>query len=230
MEHIRDAFDTIAGQYDSQRRYIIPGMQEFYGAAVWAAEWPGTSPAILDIGAGTGLLSALMLEKYPDASLTLLDFAEQMLAVARQRFSGWKNVRYITGDYRDVDFGGTYDIVCSALSIHHLADEEKAALYSRIFSILNPGGIFVNADQARGETAAIDKHFMEYWDTFLKTGPLSDGQREEVRKRRDVLDRNAKLSSQLSWLNEAGFSDVDVIYRNRMFVVLTGRKGNQDSR
>ena len=225
MEDIRDAFDTIAGQYDSQRRYIIPGMQEFYGAAVWAAEWPGTSPAILDVGAGTGLLSALMLEKYPDASLTLLDFAEQMLAVARQRFAGRKNVRYITGDYRDVDFGGTYDIVCSALSIHHLADEEKASLYSRIFSLLNPGGIFVNADQARGETAAIDKRFMEYWDTFLKTGPLSDGQREEVRKRRDVLDRNAKLSSQLSWLNEAGFSDVDVIYRNRMLVVLTGRKG-----
>jgi tRNA (cmo5U34)-methyltransferase len=225
MQHIRDAFDTIAAQYDSQRRWIIPGMQEFYSAAVWAAAWPGPSPRILDIGAGTGLLSALMLEKYPDASLTLLDFAEQMLAVARQRFAGRENVRYITGDYRDADFGGTYDIVCSALSIHHLADDEKAGLYRRIHGILNPGGIFVNADQAAGDTAVLDKMFMEYWDSFLRTGPLSDEQRAEVARRRDTLDRNAKLSSQLQWLRDAGFSDVDVVFRNRMFVVLTGRKG-----
>jgi len=225
MEHIRDAFDTIAGRYDSQRRWIIPGMNEFYGAAVWAAAWPGTSPRILDIGAGTGLLSALMVERYPDASLTLLDFAEQMLAVAKQRFAGRENVRYITGDYRNVDLGGTYDVVCSALSIHHLPDEEKAGLCRRIHGILNPGGIFVNADQATGETAVLDKMFMEYWDSFLKSGPLSDEQRAEVSKRRDSLDRNAKLSAQLSWLRDAGFSDVDVVYRNRMFVVLTGRRG-----
>jgi tRNA (cmo5U34)-methyltransferase len=93
MERIRRAFDTVVGQYDAQREWVIPEMQEFYGAAVWAAEWEGRSPQILDIGGGTGLLSALMLEKYPDASLTLLDFAEQMLAVARQRFAGRKNIR-----------------------------------------------------------------------------------------------------------------------------------------
>jgi len=224
MEHIRRAFDTVAGQYDAQRKWIIPEMQEFYGAAVWVAEWSGRAPQILDIGAGTGLLSALMLDKYPDASLTLLDFAEQMLAVARQRFVGRKNTRYITGDYRDTGFGGTYDIICSALSIHHLADEEKVALYARIFSALNPGGVFVNADQARGETPALDRRFMEYWDAFLKTGPLSDAQREEIRRRRDTLDRNASLFSQFLWLQSAGFSDVDIIYRNRMFVVLTGRR------
>ncbi len=224
MDHIRSAFDSIAGQYDAQRKWIIPEMQEFYGAAVWAAGWPGRSPRILDIGAGTGLLSALMLEKYPDACLTLLDFSEQMLAVARQRFAGRKSTRYITGDYRDTDFCQTYDIICSALSIHHLADDEKAALYARIFSTLKPGGIFVNADQARGETPALDRMFKEYWDAFLKTGPLTDAHREEVRMRRDTLDRNATLSDQLGWLHDAGFSDVDVIYRNRMFVVLTGSR------
>ena len=66
--------------------------------------------------------------------------------------------------------------------------------------------------------------FMEYWDAFLETGPLSDAEREEVRRRRETLDRNASLTSQLLWLQSAGFSDVDLIYRNRMFVVLTGRR------
>jgi tRNA (cmo5U34)-methyltransferase len=224
MEHIRKAFDTIAGTYDAQRRWIIPDIDAFYGAAVWAAEWEGDAPRILDIGAGTGLLSALLLERYPKAELTLLDFAEQMLDVARERFAGRENVHYITGDYRDVDFGGTYDLVCSALSIHHLLDEEKAGLYCRIHDALNPGGVFVNADQARGETPALDRRFMEYWDAFLSDGPLGPEVMAAIQGRRDTLDRNATLLDQLTWLKACGFSDVDLIYRNRTLVVLTGRK------
>jgi tRNA (cmo5U34)-methyltransferase len=224
MEHIRRAFDTIAGEYDAQRRGIIPDIDAFYSAAVWAAEWEGDTPKILDIGAGTGLLSALLLEKYPKAQLTLLDFAEQMLNIARERFAGRTDLRYITGDYRDVDLCGGYDLICSALSIHHLPDEEKADLYRRIFDALNPGGVFVNADQARGDTPALERRFMEYWDTFLSEGPLSPTDQAVIRMRRDTLDQSANLGDQLIWLKTSGFSNVDVIYRNRTFVVLTGSK------
>ncbi|MDD1719396.1 MAG: class I SAM-dependent methyltransferase [Methanoregulaceae archaeon] len=224
MEHIRNAFNAFADQYDSQRRWVIPEMDTFYSTAVWMADYPGTSPAILDIGAGTGLLSAMLLGRYPDASVTLLDISEQMLAVARKRFEGRKNIRYITGDYSGTDLGGKYDLVCSALSIHHLPDKEKHRLYCRICDVLNPGGIFVNADQASGETPAMDRKFLEYWNEFFSDGPLSPEERAEIMKRRDTLDQNAKLSDQLCWLKDCGFHDVDVVYRNRIFVVLTGRK------
>ncbi|WP_440951333.1 class I SAM-dependent methyltransferase [Methanosphaerula subterraneus] len=230
MEHIRRAFDTIAGEYDAQRRWIIPDIDAFYGAAVWAAEWEGDTPTILDIGAGTGLLSALLLEKYPKAKLTLLDFAEQMLNVARERFAGRTDVRYIAGDYRDVDLGGGYDLICSALSIHHLQDEEKAGLYRRIYGALNPGGVFVNADQARGDTPALDRRFMEYWDAFISDGPLAPAELAVIKGRRDTLDQSANLIDQLAWLRASGFSDVDVIYRNRIFVVLTGSKPRDTER
>ena len=93
MEHIRKAFDEVATEYDAQREYIIPDMRNYYGAAIWAAETPTATPAILDIGAGTGLLSALLLEKYPSATLTLLDISEKMLAVAQERFRNRENVR-----------------------------------------------------------------------------------------------------------------------------------------
>lgn len=88
MEHIRKAFDAVAAGYDAQREYVIPDLRQFYGAAVWAAESLSASPAILDVGAGTGLLSALLLLKYPAGTITLLDISEKMLAVARERFSG----------------------------------------------------------------------------------------------------------------------------------------------
>jgi tRNA (cmo5U34)-methyltransferase len=224
MEHIRTAFNATAARYDAQRQWVIPEIDAFYGAAIRAADWPGSRPAILDIGAGTGLLSALLLQRYPAASLTLLDISDQMLKVAHERFSGKPDTRYITGDYSTLDLGGPYDLICSALSIHHLSHEDKETLCRRIYDALNPCGVFVNADQAAGETPALDREYMRYWDGFIRNGPLGTDEQAEILKRRASLDRNAKLSVQLQWLDDSGFVDIDVVYRNRTFVVITAGK------
>jgi tRNA (cmo5U34)-methyltransferase len=225
MEHIRQAFNRFAQDYDTQREYIIPEMRQFYLTAVWAAESKEPAPEILDIGAGTGLLSAYMLEKFPQAHLTLVDIAENMLEMAQQRFSGREHTRYVVSDYSTGDLGGPYDLACSALSIHHLATEDKCRLFKRIFSALKPGGMFVNADQADGETPYFRQRYLEYWNEFLRKGQMTESQQKEILKRRDELDRNEKLSDQLVWLRETGFSDVDIVYRNRTFIVTVARKG-----
>jgi tRNA (cmo5U34)-methyltransferase len=225
MEFIKKAFDAIATEYDSQREFVIPDLQQFYSAAVWAAESPEPEPAILDIGAGTGLLSALLLQKFPGAEMTLLDISENMLEIARQRFAYRKNITYIMSDYSQGIPPGPYDLVCSALSIHHLTPEDKQSLFRKIFSVLKPGGLFVNADQADGDTPYFRNRYLEYWNEFLDNGPMNDTEHAEILKRRDTLDRNEKLSVQLHWLQECGFSDVDVVYRNRTFIVTVARKG-----
>lgn len=225
MDHVRQAFNRFAQDYDRHREYIIPEMRQFYGTAVWAAESATLTPAILDIGAGTGLMSAWMLEKFPDAHLTLVDIAENMLAMAQERFRDREQTRYMVADYSTADLGGPYDIACSALSIHHLAPEDKQRLFHRIYAALQPGGMFVNADQADGETPYFRGRYLEYWNSILKSGPLSEEEHAEILKRRDTLDKNEKLSDQLAWLKESGFSDVDVVYRNRTFVVIVARKG-----
>ena len=224
MDEIKNAFDSGASAYDAQRRWIIPGFDNFYEAAIWATEWPGQSPKILDIGAGTGLLSALLLQKYPLCTLTLLDISEKMLDVARERFSGRENVGYLAQDYRRKVFSGRYDIICSALSIHHLEHEEKSDLYRRIYRALNNEGIFVNAEQVEGESAWQQERNFRYWDEFVLNGPLQTDQIKEAMGRRDRLDKMEKLSVQLEWLRLCGFSDVDVVYKNRSFAVFMGRK------
>jgi tRNA (cmo5U34)-methyltransferase len=65
MEHIKKAFDAIATEYDSQREFVIPDLQQFYTAAVWAAESSVPEPAILDIGAGTGLFECIDTAEIP---------------------------------------------------------------------------------------------------------------------------------------------------------------------
>ena len=224
MEHVKKAFDGFALEYDAQREYVIPELRQFYTTAVWAAESVRHSPAILDIGAGTGLMGAFILEKFPDAIITLMDFSENMLAVARQRFSGMQNITYVVRDYSHGDLGGPYDIICSALSIHHLDQHDKKQLFNAIFSALGAGGMFVNADQADGETPYFRDRYLEYWNNFLREGPLNDSEHQEILKRRNKLDQNEKLSLQLQWLRDSGFIDVDVVYKNRTFIVTVAKK------
>jgi len=230
MEDIRNAFNAFATEYDAQREFVIPDLKGFYGAAVWAAEPDVKEPDILDIGAGTGLLSAFMLQKFPQGTFTLMDIAENMLNQAKARFSDRNTIRYVVCDYSRSDLGGPYDIICSALSIHHLETGDKRRLFHRIFSALRPGGIFVNADQADGETPYFRQRYLEYWNEFLRNGPLNVAGQKEILKRRNALDKNEKLSAQINWLHEAGFSDVDVIYKNRTFVVTVARKDRKQER
>jgi tRNA (cmo5U34)-methyltransferase len=224
MEDIREAFDAIAMEYDAQRVWVIPDLSGFYGAAVWAAECSNAEPVILDIGAGTGLFSAMILRKFPKASLSLMDLSKNMLSVARQRFAGCDNIRYVVSDYSMVDLGGPYDLVCSALSIHHLTDDAKRRLFGKIYGALKPGGMFVNADQVAAETPKLDLRYREYWDEFVSRGPMTDAEKQEISRRRNTLDRNTKLSTQLAWPLACGFSSVDVIYKNRTFVVMVAGK------
>ncbi len=225
MDEVRKAFDAIASRYDAQRKGIIPNFEDFYLAAAHAAEWHEKNPSILDIGSGTGLLSALLLEKFPAATLTLVDISTNMLEIARQRFSGNDRVIYRAGDFRYEGLDHTHDLICSALSIHHLDHEEKRGLYTRIYSALNPGGVFVNAEQVAGETTDQHRRYMEYWNDYVRHGPLPEEEWKNALQRRDTLDKMEKLSVQLDWMRATGFSDVDVRYKNRMLTVMRGRKG-----
>lgn len=224
MDLIREAFNAGATEYDAQRKWIIPLFDDFYDAAIRAADWKGDQPSVLDIGAGTGLLAARIFQRYPEASLTLIDISESMLAVARERFAGREHLTCLVRDYSREELGGPYDLVCSALSIHHLEHDQKRSLYARIHAALNAGGVFVNAEQVEGETPEQHARNLAYWDAFLRKGPLTNKEWQRAVRRRDTLDRMAKLSTQLAWLREAGFSDVDVVFRNRSFAVMRGRK------
>jgi tRNA (cmo5U34)-methyltransferase len=226
MNGLKESFDAIASGYDAQRRWIIPDFEWFSTAAVRAAGDKGDAPSILDIGAGTGLLSARFLEVYPSATLTLMDVSEKMLGVAERRFAGRERTRFITADYRDGDLGGPFDIICSALSIHHLGSSEKRDLYQRIFGALGKGGHFVNADEVAGESEEIHRGNLAAWDAFLLSGPLGKEEAMAIMERREQLDRMEKLSVQLGWMKEIGFRDVGAVYRNGCFAVFTGRKGN----
>lgn len=119
-----------------QRNELIPLMDTFYGTAVELVKINNEMGKILDLGAGTGLLAELVIKKYPNAEYTLVDIAEEMLTIAKERFERLDNVSFNVEDYRDGISGGKYEAIISSLSIHHLNSYEKKNLYNNIFNNL----------------------------------------------------------------------------------------------
>ncbi|WFE42373.1 class I SAM-dependent methyltransferase [Micromonospora sp. WMMD998] len=227
---VTDAFDAVAGSYDQARRRLVPCFDAFYGTAVEVAAPPlraalaaGRTPEVLDLGAGTGLLSLLLTAAIPGVRLTLVDGAPGMLAVATGHLSA-RGVphRTVHADLADPLPAGRYDAVVSALAIHHLDDDGKRALYRRSAAALAPGGVFVNAEQVAGPTPALDRRYDEVWTARI-TELGSDAEEIAASRERMRHDRPATVADQCRWLGEAGLTDVDCFFKEWRFAVFGGR-------
>jgi tRNA (cmo5U34)-methyltransferase len=221
--NIQTEFDNVATRYDEQRKKFIPCFDDFYECAVESLAFEDKHPHILDLGAGTGLLSQMVLQKHPTATFDLIDLSENMLKVAKERFRGTANVNFKVGDYTRNPFEKDYDAIISSLSIHHLMDADKVKLYANIFARLKPFGIFVNAEQVLGEDAYIEQKYREVWERYVEQSGLS---KEEIQSgyERVKLDIRTPLSTQLNWLKDIGFSSVTCLYKHYSFAVMFARK------
>ncbi|MEC4985618.1 MAG: GNAT family N-acetyltransferase [Oscillatoria sp. PMC 1068.18] len=223
--NLQATFNAAATEYDRLRRKLIPCFDDFYRIAVEIIPGAPTAPLkILDLGAGTGLYSAMVQAAFPNAEITLVDFATEMLAQAKSRFQQiGKSPQILVGDYQQIDLGSGYDVVISGLSIHHLSDSEKQLLYQRIYRVLKPEGMFINAEQVSGRTSKLEQEYQKNWtETICKLG-VTENELKAAQQRREY-DRLATVDAQLQWLEKAGFVDVDCWYKNYSFAVFGGTR------
>ena len=121
VKDVKQIFDHAAADYDRTRRQLVPCFDDFYDTALGLIPFEREADNhILDMGAGTGLLSALAAEAFPNASFTLADISTEMLARARERFAGRENFRYLVLDFESDAISGEYDVTMSAMALHHI--------------------------------------------------------------------------------------------------------------
>jgi len=173
---------------------------------------PRNTRRVLDLGSGDGRLLASVLALLPDATGVALDFSSEMLDRLHARFSADARVEVRAHDFAQPLPGlGPFDAVVSSFAIHHLADVRKRALYAEVHDRLTPGGAFCNLEHVASPTAALHLAFLE----SLGVAPAQD----------DPSNRLVDVGTQLRWLREIGFDDVDCHWKWRELALLAGVKG-----
>jgi len=225
--NIKEQFNLIADEYDNNRKKFISCFMDFYGNTTNFIASNITAPkSVIDLGAGTGLLTYFWYQRFPDSRYLLIDIADEMLNTARRRFFGIGNITYQILNYVDelnalTDKG--FDMVISALSIHHLEDSEKANLFLGIYNALPEGGLLVNYDQFCAGQPEMDDWFDRYWEYRLSNSGLTD--RDIVLwKERRKLDRECSVEQETEMLKESGFKVVKCVYSYQKFAVITAVK------
>ncbi len=219
-----DAFSAHAPQYTALRRRLVPDYDAFYGAVVDVLSLNAQPPRrVLDLGAGTGLLSAGVLAAFPGAEIELLDASEPMLTEATERLGGAAHAVHVA-DMADELPDGPFDAIVSALAIHHLTDADKRRLFARTHQALVPGGVFVNADQVAGPTPALTAIYTATWERDCRVLGATDEELGDAYERMRH-DRCADVESQLTWIRRAGFAAADCVYKSWRQAVLAGFKG-----
>jgi tRNA (cmo5U34)-methyltransferase len=158
-------------------RAEVPDYDRVQDELALATEGVDTRRA-LELGTGSGVTSRRVLARHPHAHLTGVDSSEHMLAAA-----GLPDADLRLQDLRDALPEGPFDLVFSALAIHHLDAAGKADLFARVAAVLAPGGRFAMADVIVPEDPA---------DVVT---PLDEG-----------FDLPETVPDLLGWLGDAGLS------------------------
>jgi tRNA (cmo5U34)-methyltransferase len=177
---------------------------------------PWGTRRILDLGTGDGRLLALVREdlvrrKNPETEAVAVDFSPTMLEAVRKRFADAASVSVVEHNLDGpLPAWGKFDAVISSFAIHHLVDERKRALYAEIYGLLNSGGVFCNLEHVASPTPGLHQEFLERIGFTVETEDPSN----------KLLD----VETQLGWLREIGFGDVDCAWKWRELALLVGRR------
>jgi tRNA (cmo5U34)-methyltransferase len=223
LQKIEETFEAEATAWDELTRRYQTRYDEMLEELVSRVRIPLDTARALDLGCGTGILAELLLERFPQVSVVLLDASPNMLEVAEKKLARFADrVSFEQALFEEMPTG-PFDAVVSTLALHHLGtDEEKKSQYERIFRALAPGGCFWQGEvvlSSSEEDTVLDEL---RWMDWLRDQRFTEDEVHELIERVHVNDRPAPLVDQLLWLRELGFSRVDCTWRYIMYAVFGG--------
>jgi trans-aconitate methyltransferase len=209
------------GSYDATIASLIPHYKDLIHAAAAAVDVAAPlSPAVVDLGTGTGALAAQILKVRPRARLIGIDVDADLLAAARRRLRGRIDTIHDNFELARIP---RCDVVSASFALHHIdTGRKKGALYKRCFASLRDGGMLVSADCFLASSAKLRQRNRQAWLDHLQRRYTKKKSEQFLRTwaKEDVyfsLDREIEL------LKDAGFS-IEIPWRQDSFAVVVGLK------
>ncbi|HEY0407809.1 MAG TPA: methyltransferase domain-containing protein [Pyrinomonadaceae bacterium] len=194
---------------------------------------------ILELCCGEGLLAGALLERFPDCVVHGFDGSTEMLQQAQRRLAQYGD-RFVPEqfDLRASEWrepGWTPQAIVSSLAIHHLDAPEKQRLYKDACHLLCAGGALLIADLIQPVSSAGVALAARMWDEAVRSRSQElDGSQaafDYFRREHwnyyefpDSYDKPSPLFHHLQWLEQAGFTDVDVYWLKAGHAIYGGRK------
>ncbi|WP_026897946.1 class I SAM-dependent methyltransferase [Daejeonella oryzae] len=225
MESVESFYDELSSRYTELISKCVPRYGELMYNMFHYIPADLKPSRILDLGCGTGNLTEQILKYYPEAEIDTLDISEDILKESQKRFMAQPNVRHIQADFRHMHLPpGSYDLILSSIAIHHIPDPDKINLYRDIQQALKPNGLFIFADQTRGINEEIYKKHISRWkEEAFKLGSTQENW-DMWMQHQDAHDFHTPVSWHLKTLEQAGFKEVDIIWKNIMWAVIWAQK------
>ena len=246
-QHWVDSWDRM------QERYLVERNQRFETMVRLIRETQDSLEAVLDLGCGTGSLMSSVLEAFPEARVSGIDFDPAILWLAEARLARFGDrSRVLLADMRRAswtrDVPSGLDAVVSATALHWLAEPQLASLYPQVAALMRPGAIFLNADHVgsdcpgiqrvweRGRDFALSRqggarsdHWDDFWGAYSRALGLD---LDPIRRRvagdwEDGVEEGLPLAWHFDRLRESGFGSVDCFWRTDCDAIYGGVRSSQ---
>lgn len=232
-------------RWDRQQERHLPERDRRFSAMFGVLEAHlGPSFAALDLACGPGSLSARLLDRFPSATVTAVDFDPVLLGIGRAaRPAGDRRLQWAEADLRTSDWmrhlpRRSFDAVLSTTALHWLSPENLARLYRDLAALIRAGGVFLNGDEIRSEAESPAIRALhdrvrdraragrtadasgEDWDVWWTHAAADPALAEWIALRRSRFpaehgdEPKVSLEAHSRALRDAGFSDVGVIWQS----------------
>ncbi|MFA5975414.1 MAG: methyltransferase domain-containing protein [Elusimicrobiota bacterium] len=222
-DELRHYFDRVAPDHENLISRLVPYYQKQNSLMMDLIPFKRLDAfKTLDIGSGAGILSRLLLDTFPNATVTAFDLSPVMLDLCKKKLWAYpKRATFQQGDLTRDSWGTGYDVVFAGLVLHHTDDQGKRNFFRRLIATMNPGGILLCRDIVRGRTERLTQQYEQLWKLYMRAQGEDGASWYEKFRAKDVP---ATAEDQVKWIREAGFQDVGCHWRYLNFAVTGGTK------
>lgn len=222
-ERFGDFYATLSIEYDARIRQLVPEYDEMVECIV---EMVGTRVprTVLDIGAGVGSISRLVLSALPGVHVTAIEPCRDMAAAARRTLREFgPRVALVEADIRSFVPSSPFDVVFSSLVLHNISPADKDVLAGRIHQWLSPGGLFVWADLIQHADPLIQELFVRRRKDFARAAGCPVELLEANFEKESGMDAPLTIEDSIAVGRRAGFAQVEIVWARDTFAVFVFR-------